>query len=514
MATILTQVRLATTVNLDLATNLTIGTSKIDNVIVATNDRILVKAQTNKVQNGIYTVDSSGAWARAADWAGSTTQTSGTLVIVQEGAVFADTGWEVITDGVITVGTTATTWSRFTLNLALNSADLPSSIILRKEKGYPLTNDELDNNFKYLSTNLTEKLDTALFTGANISTALGLLSAQNANLNSWLLRDKAPAEGATASTVAVRTSSGDLYASTFYGNLSGNSTTSTSSTYATTSGNISGSGVVALVNGGTGSNSASGARASLGAVNIAGDTLTGKLVFAAATTERAALRITPSSVTISAPVSGDIWVNNDNLLFRTSTATRTVAFTDSPAFTGSPTVPTADITSNGVAVASTAYVQLHRAVIDAAIALKANIASPALTGTPTAPTPVTSDNSTKIATTAYTAAKIADGLTSYSTTLAMNAAITAALTSYSSTSSTTSAINTALTNYYTKAQIDTTFAGYSTTVAVTNSITNAVSPKANTTYVDGLQDKWGTSRKFVQSGTPSSPVNGDFWFKI
>ena len=307
MATILTQVRLATTANVVLATNLTIGVSKIDNVIVATNDRILVKAQSNAVENGIYTLNSLGTLVRASDWSGGTTQTSGTLVFVQEGDTFADTGWIVSTDGTITVGTTATTWSRFSLNLKLSSADLPSSIILRKEKGYPLTNDELDNNFKYLSSSLTEKLDTALFTGTNISTALALMTAQNANLNSWLLRDKAPAESATASTVAIRTSSGDLYASTFFGNLSGNSTTSTSSTYATTSGNISGSGVVSLSNGGTGSNTASGARASLGAVNIAGDTLTGKLIFAAATTERAALRIVPSAAVVSAPVSGDIW---------------------------------------------------------------------------------------------------------------------------------------------------------------------------------------------------------------
>jgi hypothetical protein len=510
MATILTQVRLATTANVVLATNLTIGVSKIDNVIVATNDRILVKAQSNAVENGIYTLNSSGVWARASDWAATSIQTASTAVFVQEGNTFADTGWVVSTDGAITVGTTATIWKRFSLNLTLSSADLPSSIILRKEKGYPLTNDELDNNFKYLSTSLTEKLDTALFTGANISTALGLLTPQDANLNSWLLRDKSPAEGATASTVAVRTSSGDLYANIFYGNLSGNSTTSTSSIYATTAGNISGNGIVALVNGGTGSNSPSAARTSLGAVNIAGDTLTGKLVFAAATTERASLRITPSSITISAPVSGDIWVNDDNLLFRTSGATRTVAFTDSPAFTGSPTVPTADITSNGVAIASTAYVQLHRSVIDTAIALKANTASPALTGTPTAPTAAISDNSTRIATTAYTVAKLTDVLTAYSTTIAMNSAISSALTSYSTTSAMNSAISSALTSYYTKAQIDNTFAGYSTTIGMNTAITNAVSPKADTTYVNNsiasaVAPKANTASPAL-TGTPTAPT--------
>ena len=514
MATILTQVRLATTVNLDLAVNLTIGVSKIDGVIVATNNRILVKAQTNKVQNGIYTLNSLGAWVRASDWSGGTSQDSGTLVFVQEGSTFADTGWVVSTDGAITVGTTATTWTRFSLNLTLSSADLPSSIILRKEKGYPLTNDELDNNFKYLSTSLTAKLDASVFTGASISTQLSALAAVDANLNAWLLRDKAPSESASASTVALRTSSGDLYANVFYGNLSGNSTTSTSSTYATTAGNISGSGVVALVNGGTGSNNAASARTALGAVNIAGDTMTGKLVLPAVSTERASLRITPGSATISAPVSGDVWATDDRLWYRTSIATRQFAFLDSPAFTGSPTAPTADISSNSTAVATTAYVQLHRTVVDASIALKANIASPTFTGVPLAPTPATSDNSTKIATTAYAVAKIAESLTNYSTTTAMNTAIGTALNSYSTTAAMNTAIGTALSSYYTKTQIDTTFAGYSTTVAMTTAITNAVSPKANTTYVDGLQSMWGSSKKFVQTATPTGAVNGDFWFKI
>lgn len=514
MATILTQVRLATTVNIDLATNLTIGVSKIDGVFVASSDRILVKAQTNPVQNGIYTVNSSGVWARASDWAAASSQTAGTLVFVQEGSTFADTGWVVSTDGSITVGTTAVTWERFSLNLKLSSADLPSSIILRKEKGYPLTNDELDNNFKYLSNSLVDKLDASLFTGTNIATELGYLTAAAANLNSWTLRGQAPTEAATASTVATRTSDGSLYATTFYGNLAGNSTTATSATYASTAGNISGGGVVAIANGGTASNTAAGARTNIGALNIAGDTMTGKLVLPTPTTERASLRLSPASVTISAPVNGDVWADTNNIYFRASAANKTIAFTDSPAFTGSPTAPTADITSNSTALATTAYVQLHRTAVDSAVALKANIASPSFTGTPTSTTPVTTDNSTRIATTAFTVAKVADSLTSYSTTTAMNTAITAALSSYSTTTAMNTAISTSLTSYYTKTQIDTTIANYSTTTAMNTAITNAVSPKANTTYVDGLQDKWGTSKKFVQTATPTGAVNGDFWFKI
>lgn len=60
MATFYNQVRLATTENLTLATPLSIGNTLIDGKIIYENDRILVKAQTNKVQNGIYYVASNG----------------------------------------------------------------------------------------------------------------------------------------------------------------------------------------------------------------------------------------------------------------------------------------------------------------------------------------------------------------------------------------------------------------------------------------------------------------------
>lgn len=66
----------------------------------------------------------------------------------------------------------------------------------------------------------------------------------------------------------------------------------------------------------------------------------------------------------------------------------------SPAFSGTPTAPTASPNTNTTQIATTAYV-------DAADALKANLASPALTGTPTAPTASYPTNTTQLATTAY-----------------------------------------------------------------------------------------------------------------
>lgn len=91
----------------------------------------------------------------------------------------------------------------------------------------------------------------------------------------------------------------------------------------------------------------------------------------------------------------------------------------SPAFTGTPTAPTAAALTDDTQIATTAYTDAAVAVetsraeaaestLAAAVALKAPLASPALTGTPTAPTPAAFDGSTKLATTAYVDAEVAE----------------------------------------------------------------------------------------------------------
>jgi hypothetical protein len=549
MATILAQVRAATLQNVTLANNLILGSASIDGVTIASGNRILVKAQTDKVQNGIYTIASTGAWSRATDFAASSSQTGGTIVFVQEGSTLADTGWVISSDGTLTVGTDLIQFEKFSINLKLDGASVSSSMILRSEKGYPLTIQELDNNFKYLSVSLTKKLNTVDFTPIAIRDKINTLSAGDANLNAWKLNGYLPAEAANASTVVIRSASGGITSTNFYGNLIGNADTASLADVATIANNVSG--IVALANGGSGSNTAAGARTNLGAVGLAGDTMTGKLVFAAANASRASLNITPRTAAVNSPVNGDVWADASNLFYRLNNINQTIAPLDSPVFTGAPNAPTATNDSNSNAIATTAFVNNIKVLIDASIALKSSIASPTFTGTPLSPTPATSDNSTKIATTAYTVSKVADALTSYTTTTGMNSAIATALTSYTTTTGMNSAIATAITPYYTKTQIDNTtslnnyytktqtdnvvstaltsyttttgmnsaistaLTSYTTTTGMNSAISSAVSPKATTAYVDGLQDKWGTSRKFVQSSDPGgAAVDGDIWFKI
>jgi hypothetical protein len=72
----------------------------------------------------------------------------------------------------------------------------------------------------------------------------------------------------------------------------------------------------------------------------------------------------------------------------------------SPAFTGTPTAPTATVGTNTTQIATCAFVNASTS------GGYAPINSPAFTGTPTAPTPTTGNNSTQLATTAYVLAAI------------------------------------------------------------------------------------------------------------
>ena len=104
-------VRVATTANGALATAFANGQS-IDGVTLATGDRILLKSQTTTAENGIYTVNASGAPTRAVDADTNGELAPGTSVSVTEGTTNADKVFMIISDVAITIGTTAQTWGQ------------------------------------------------------------------------------------------------------------------------------------------------------------------------------------------------------------------------------------------------------------------------------------------------------------------------------------------------------------------------------------------------------------------
>lgn len=99
-------VRASTTGNITLS-----GLQTIDGIAVTDNsntslppDRVLVKAQTNSVQNGIYDVN-TGPWTRSADFDGNRDIVNGTLIGVNEGSTLAASLWKVSGVDPIIIGT-------------------------------------------------------------------------------------------------------------------------------------------------------------------------------------------------------------------------------------------------------------------------------------------------------------------------------------------------------------------------------------------------------------------------
>lgn len=103
-------VRAATTTNGTLATAYANG-SVIDGVTLATNDRVLLKDQTTQADNGIYTVNASGAPTRATD-ADSSAELDSAAVLVTSGTVNADNAFTQTTNAP-TVGSSNLVWAQF-----------------------------------------------------------------------------------------------------------------------------------------------------------------------------------------------------------------------------------------------------------------------------------------------------------------------------------------------------------------------------------------------------------------
>ena len=96
----------ATTANITLS-----GLQTLDGYTTLANDRVLVKNQNNNAYNGIW-VASTTAWLRSSDM-DNWSQVPGATTFVQNGTLYANTGWVAITSETGTINTTPIIWSQF-----------------------------------------------------------------------------------------------------------------------------------------------------------------------------------------------------------------------------------------------------------------------------------------------------------------------------------------------------------------------------------------------------------------
>ncbi|QIB04769.1 phage tail protein [Pseudomonas fluorescens] len=156
-------VRAATTANIVLS-----GAQTIDGVAVIAGDRVLVKSQTLAKDNGIY-VAANSAWVRAKDADASADVTSGLIVSVEEGATLANTIWQLVTDGVIVLGTTALMFQ----NITQGFAPLNSPVLVNPTANTP----PLFDNTKSIATTEYVMRASGNYRGFTNATAAATLTA-------------------------------------------------------------------------------------------------------------------------------------------------------------------------------------------------------------------------------------------------------------------------------------------------------------------------------------------------
>jgi hypothetical protein len=156
-------VRAATLIDGTLATAFANGQT-IDGVTLATGDRILIKNQTSGgagVDNGIYTVNASGAPTRATDMPTGVISAEA-FMFVEEGTQ-AETGWVMTNNGTVTVGTSTLVFAQFNAGTAVTAS------LGVKKSGNDFQADLLSTGGLSLSTNSMQiKLDgSTLAVGAS-----------------------------------------------------------------------------------------------------------------------------------------------------------------------------------------------------------------------------------------------------------------------------------------------------------------------------------------------------------
>jgi hypothetical protein len=199
--------------------------NQVDGVNLSLNDRILVTAQNTGSQNGLYLVDTvgsgaNGTWIRTSDGNENGEIEAGMIVMVAEGAIYADTQWKLITDDPITIGTTALT---FTQNYMANSISSGTSNVVVNSNANVTISSAGTANVLLISSTGTVTTGTASvtgnITGGNLLTG-GLISATGNITGNYFLGNVFYANGITASKIYNGTSEANVGTSGGNANIS------------------------------------------------------------------------------------------------------------------------------------------------------------------------------------------------------------------------------------------------------------------------------------------------------
>jgi hypothetical protein len=190
--------------------------SQVDGVNLSLNDRVLVIGQSNAAQNGIYVVTTvgsgaNGTWARSGDTNSTGELLAGTIVMVTEGLIYADTQWKLVTDNPIVIGTSLLIFEQNSA-FAFGNVYANGTAVLASSVGDVLTLTPGDNIS--ITGNNTSKTVTIGLTGISLNS----ISNGSSNVNVVSSGGNVTVGVAGTSNVAVFSSSGLAIT----GNITGN----------------------------------------------------------------------------------------------------------------------------------------------------------------------------------------------------------------------------------------------------------------------------------------------------
>jgi len=164
-------VRVATAIAGTLASSFANG-STVDGITLATGDRILIKDQGAPAENGIYTVNASGAPTRATD-ANAWLALVSAAVNVEVGTANADTSWNCNCDQGGTLGSTAVTF-----------VQMPSALAVGAGLGLVKNGNALDVNVDNATLEISGDAVRIKNAGVDLTTKVtGLLPVANGGTN-------------------------------------------------------------------------------------------------------------------------------------------------------------------------------------------------------------------------------------------------------------------------------------------------------------------------------------------
>ena len=252
-----------------------------------------------------------------------------------------------------------------------------ASLVLRNVKGSPLTNQEVDDNFNNLNTEVGLKLNSSQYTASNILTLLKTVDGIGSGLDADSVHGYVGDTENSPNSLVARDSNGDfsaetITATTLIGNVQGNVTGNLTGTVTGNASNVNGT--VTIEHGGTGGTTQSSARDNLGlgtmavqsssSVSITGGSISGISALEIASGGTGGITATQARTNLGLVIGGDIQPFSSVLTVLTNLAPNTDKL---PYFNGTSSSTTTDFTSLGRTIVGSSSTSSLRSILGLAI---------------------------------------------------------------------------------------------------------------------------------------------------